>query len=156
MHTGGDFGFEDGETHSLYSFWQRCHAFEQIWAERAGWDDWHSLTLSEREDRVEAEFWRLVHCMDEHVDVEYGADVHSTTHGHASPTMESDPLNVYARSGWNLNNMPILADSLLRYIRSEISGMTAPWIYIGMMFSAFCWHNAVSYTHLTLPTNREV
>ena len=147
VHTGGDFGFEDGETHSLYSFWQRCHAFEQIWAERAGWDDWHSLTLSEREDRVEAEFWRLVHCMDEHVDVEYGADVHSTTHGHASPTMESDPLNVYARSGWNLNNMPILADSLLRYIRSEISGMTAPWIYIGMMFSAFCWHNEDHYTY---------
>lgn len=147
VHTGGDFGFEDGETHSLYSFWQRCHAFEQLWAERVGWDDWHTLTLSEREDRVEAEFWRLVHCMDEHVDVEYGADVHSTTHGHASPTMESDPHNVYARSGWNLNNLPILADSLLRYIRSEISGMTAPWIYIGMMFSAFCWHNEDHYTY---------
>ena len=43
--------------------------------------------------------------------------------------------------------MPILAGSLLRYIRAEISGMTAPWIYIGMMFSAFCWHNEDHYTY---------
>lgn len=147
VRTGGDFGFDDGETHSLYSFWRRCHAFEQLWASRAGWTDWDSISLSEREDRVEAEFWRLVHSVEELVDVEYGADVHSTTHGHASPTMEGHPRNAYARSGWNLNNLPILHGSLLRYIRSEISGMTAPWIYIGMMFSAFCWHNEDHYTY---------
>ncbi|KAL4401876.1 histone H3K4me/H3K4me2/H3K4me3 demethylase [Malassezia pachydermatis] len=153
LQTGADFGFEDGETHSLYSFWQRCGAFEALWAERAAkqgasqWRDRASLSVHEREDLIEAEFWRLVHSRHELVDVEYGADVHSTTHGHASPTMECQPLNVYSRSGWNLNNMPILSESLLRYIRSEISGMTVPWIYLGMLFSAFCWHNEDHYTY---------
>ncbi|WFD23617.1 hypothetical protein MEQU1_002311 [Malassezia equina] len=156
VHTGGDFGFEDGETHSLYSFWQRCDGFERMWAEYAAqrgdadataWANWATLSLQEREDLVERTFWHLVHAHDVLVDVEYGADVHSTTHGHASPTLEAEPRNPYARSGWNLHNLPILPGSLLRYIRSDISGMTVPWIYIGMMFSAFCWHNEDHYTY---------
>jgi histone demethylase JARID1 len=39
--------------------------------------------------------------------------------------------------------MPIVSDSLLRYVKSDISGMTVPWIYVGMVFSTFCWHNEV-------------
>lgn len=65
----------------------------------------------------------------------------------AAPTLETHPLDPYSKDGWNLNNMPILPDSLLRYIKSDISGMTVPWIYIGMMFSAFCWHNEDHYTY---------
>lgn len=33
------------------------------------------------EDDVEKEFWRLVSSQKETVEIEYGADVHSTTHG---------------------------------------------------------------------------
>ncbi|WFC98374.1 hypothetical protein MYAM1_001101 [Malassezia yamatoensis] len=162
--TGGDFGFEDGETHSLHSFWQRCSEFQRLWARRAAVREhndphkaqqWSRLptrsntdaTLVEDEDLIEAEFWRLVQSHEELVDVEYGADVHSSIHGNASPTVECQPRNPYARSGWNMNNLPILPASLLRYIKSEISGMTVPWIYIGMMFSAFCWHNEDHYTY---------
>ncbi|KAI3626144.1 hypothetical protein CBS9595_001505 [Malassezia furfur] len=162
MGTGGDFGFDDGETHSLHSFWQRCAAFQRVYAAHAAQnappDDaerWArlptrantDLTLIADEDLVEAEFWRLVHSVHELVDVEYGADVHSSVHGNASPNVERQPLSTYARSGWNMNNLPILPASLLRYIKSEISGMTVPWIYIGMMFSAFCWHNEDHYTY---------
>lgn len=46
----------------------------------------------------------------------------------------------YARSGWNLNVMPVLEQSLLCHINGDISGMKVPWLYVGMVFSAFCWH----------------
>ena len=60
------------------------------------------------------------------------------------PTLETHPMNQYSKDPWNLNNIPILADSLLRFIKSDISGMTVPWTYVGMVFSTFCWHNEVS------------
>ena len=59
------------------------------------------------------------------------------------PTMETHPLNPYSKDPWNLNNIPILPESLLRFIKSDISGMTVPWTYVGMVFSTFCWHNEV-------------
>lgn len=61
----------------------------------------------------------------------------------AMPTLETHPMNQYSKDPWNLNNIPILADSLLRFIKSDISGMTVPWTYVGMIFSTFCWHNEV-------------
>ena len=107
----------------------------------------HGTDLVVSEDDVEREFWRLVHCQTEEVEVEYGADVHSTTHGSALPTQETHPLSPYSRDKWNLNNLPILPGSLLQYIKSDISGMTVPWIYVGMIFSTFCWHNEDHYTY---------
>ena len=63
------------------------------------------------------------------------------------PTLETHPLDPYSKDQWNLNNIPIVADSLLRYIKSDISGMTVPWTYVGMTFSTFCWHNEDHYTY---------
>jgi histone demethylase JARID1 len=158
--TGNDYGFEDGDTHSLSSFWNRAESFRAAWWSRNASHIWkpegktNGLTrpvvgarLHVSEDDVEREFWRLVHNPDENVEVEYGADIHSTTHGSALPTVETFPLSPYARDSWNLNNLPILPDSLLRYIRSDISGMTVPWLYVGMIFSTFCWHIEDHHTY---------
>ncbi|KAG6868752.1 hypothetical protein C0993_011021 [Termitomyces sp. T159_Od127] len=156
--TGGDFGFEEGEEHSLSSFQARDKEFRRRW-----WKD-HVPERTEpsqavdpkvtliggvqvHEYDVEKEFWRLVQSTNETVEVEYGADVHSTTHGSAMPTLETHPLNPYSKDPWNLNNIPILKDSLLRFIKSDISGMTVPWTYVGMAFSTFCWHNEDHYTY---------
>ncbi|KAJ7167585.1 jumonji superfamily protein [Mycena filopes] len=157
--TGGDYGFDDGDEHSLSSFQARDAEFRRVWFEShppvkdpdvLEIDDPTSsrignVTVSEYD--LETEFWRLVNTQDETVEVEYGADVHSTTHGSAMPTMETHPLNPYAKDPWNLNNIPIVSDSLLRFIKSDISGMTVPWTYVGMTFSTFCWHNEDHYTY---------
>ena len=67
------------------------------------------------------------------------------------PTLETHPMNQYSKDPWNLNNIPILADSLLRFIKSDISGMTVPWTYVGMVFSTFCWHNEASTSLTAIP-----
>jgi histone demethylase JARID1 len=178
--TGNDYGFDEGEEHSIHSFQLRDKAFREAWFEThppasASPMEWGPSVITEND--VETEFWRLVESQHETVEVEYGADVHSTTHGRSvihccckahtdepsgAPTLETDPLAPYSADPWNLNNMPILPDSLvcyllrtaytdvkrlLRYIKSDISGMTVPWIYIGMLFSTFCWHNEDHYTY---------
>ncbi|OCF37553.1 hypothetical protein I316_00679 [Kwoniella heveanensis BCC8398] len=170
LSQGDDFGFDEGEDHSMASFQARDASFSYHWWNRHRPQATSSSAppssnglikdikpnnplarnfgkVSVTEDDVEREFWRLTESATDTVEVEYGADVHSTTHGSAGPTMETHPLDPYAADGWNLNNMPILPDSLLRYIRSDISGMTVPWIYLGMMFSTFCWHNEDHYTY---------
>lgn len=99
------------------------------------------------EDDVEQEFWRLVSSIDETVEVEYGADIHCTTHGSGFPTIEKNPDDPYATDPWNLNLLPLHPESLFRYIKTDVSGMTVPWVYVGMIFSTFCWHNEDHYAY---------
>lgn len=102
---------------------------------------------------VEREFWRIVSSIDEDVTVEYGADLHTMDHGSGFPTKSS--LNMmredkeYAESSWNLNNLPLLEESVLRYINADISGMKVPWMYVGMCFATFCWHNEDHWSYST-------
>ncbi|KAL1664298.1 hypothetical protein GGF50DRAFT_101902 [Schizophyllum commune] len=153
--TGGDYGFDEGEEHCLSSFQTRDNEFRRMWFEgHPPPADYPKGPVTNKIGNVEVpeyyleeEFWRLVQSTQETVEVEYGADVHSATHGSAMPTLETHPLDPYSKDQWNLNNIPIVADSLLRYIKSDISGMTVPWTYVGMTFSTFCWHNEDHYTY---------
>uniref|UniRef100_A0A182SVW1 [histone H3]-trimethyl-L-lysine(4) demethylase n=1 Tax=Anopheles maculatus TaxID=74869 RepID=A0A182SVW1_9DIPT len=106
---------------------------------------------------VEKEFWRIVSSIDEDVTVEYGADLHTMDHGSGFPTKSSPYLTSsdqeYAESSWNLNNLPVLDESILGHINADISGMKVPWMYVGMCFATFCWHNedhwsySINYLH---------
>ncbi|EDM02036.1 rCG29703 [Rattus norvegicus] len=94
---------------------------------------------------VEKEFWRLVSSIEEDVIVEYGADISSKDFGSGFPIKDGQRKMLpeeeeYALSGWNLNNMPVLEQSVLAHINVDISGMKVPWLYVGMCFSSFCWH----------------
>ncbi|KAF8638539.1 hypothetical protein AX17_002082 [Amanita inopinata Kibby_2008] len=157
--TGGDFGFDEGQEHSLSSFQARDLEFRRMWFAShppapTALNILENHPLNNRignvivsEYDMEREFWRLVQSPNDTVEIEYGADVHSTTHGSAMPTLETHPLDPYSKDPWNLNNIPILPESLLRFIKSDISGMTVPWTYVGMAFSTFCWHNEDHYTY---------
>lgn len=92
---GADYGFEEGQDHSLYSFRRRADAFKRKWLEthplpeskgkqREGEAPSEEDVWAEQiaiEDHFEREFWRLVESPRETVEVEYGADVASTKDG---------------------------------------------------------------------------
>ena len=144
----GEFGFEEGGIYGLRQFQEKAHNFkESYFGPRMPYDPILNVKRAVTEDEVEREFWRLVESLTETVEVEYGADIHSTTHGSGFPEVEREPLNPYSRDPWNLNVLPLHPDSLFRHIKSDISGMTVPWLYVGMVFSTFCWHNEDHYTY---------
>ena len=150
----GEFGFEEGGIYSLKQFQEKARLFkDSYFAPKMQYDPVTNAKRAVTEDDVEREFWRLVESITEVVEVEYGADIHSTTHGSGFPSMEKQPLDAYSHDLWNLNILPLHPDSLFRHIKSDISGMTVPWLYVGMCFSTFCWHNedhygySVNYQH---------
>jgi hypothetical protein len=84
---GDGYGFDEGEDHSIASFQARDAAFAKHWFTKHPMDSAPSGTSRKfgastvSEDDVEREFWRLTQDSSETVEIEYGADVHSTTHG---------------------------------------------------------------------------
>jgi len=141
-----EFGFEDGDEYSLAQFREKADSFRMEYIEK-------NFAPEERpqgvvtENQVEDEFWRMVSNIEETVEVDYGADIHSTTHGSGFPTVETHPTDPYSTDPWNLNILPLDNQSLFRHIKSDVSGMTVPWLYVGMMFSTFCWHNEDHYCY---------
>ncbi|PNS21101.1 Lid2 complex component lid2 [Sphaceloma murrayae] len=144
----GEFGFEEGDVYSLKMFQDRAKRFKELhFTDKVKYDPITNKARPINEDDVEREFWRLVESITETVEVEYGADIHSTTHGSAFPTIEKKPRDPYSTDPWNLNVLPLYGESLFKHIKSDISGMTVPWLYVGMVFSTFCWHNEDHYAY---------
>lgn len=84
---------------------------------------------------------------EEPVEVLYGADIDTSKTGSGFPVRganqswpEPELAAQYAENPWNLNNLPGLEGSLLRHLGDPIAGVTLPWMYMGMLFSSFCWH----------------
>lgn len=100
----GEFGFEEGGVYSLKQFQEKANTFKKnYFASKMPFDPVLNTHRRESEDDVEREFWRLVESLTETVEVEYGADIHSTTHGSGFPTIERNPLDPYSTDPWNLN-----------------------------------------------------
>jgi len=123
------FGYPTGRTFTLPQFQKHAEDFKAAWFR--GLDP--SLITPQR---IEDEYWKIVDGGEHYVCVNYGSDIDSTVHGSGFATSPSDP---YSRFGWNLNVLPGLPQSILKHI-SGISGISMPWLYVGMLFSSFCWH----------------
>uniref|UniRef100_A0A3P8VVD3 [histone H3]-trimethyl-L-lysine(4) demethylase n=1 Tax=Cynoglossus semilaevis TaxID=244447 RepID=A0A3P8VVD3_CYNSE len=132
------FGFEQAvREYTLQSFGEMADHFKS--------DYFNQPVHMVPTELVEKEFWRLVSSIEEDVIVEYGADISSKDVGSGFPIRDGKRRLLgdeeeYANSGWNLNNMPVLEQSVLAHINVDISGMKVPWLYVGMCFSSFCWH----------------
>jgi histone demethylase JARID1 len=66
----------------------------------------------------------------------------------------------YAANPWNLNNLPQAGGaypSMLRFLEEPITGVSQPWLYVGMQFSSSCWRvedhllYCINYHHVGEP-----
>ncbi|EPX71281.1 histone demethylase Jmj2 [Schizosaccharomyces octosporus yFS286] len=135
------FGFEMGDVYTLSEFEKKCDNFKTEYFSKF---DTQTLISDEL---VEAEYWKLVKSKEEAYEVEYGADLSTMDKGSAFPHWRKTPKNPYSRDPWNLNVLASSNGSLLRYVENAVSGITSPWLYIGMCFSTFCWHVEDNYTY---------
>nr|XP_043640227.1 lysine-specific demethylase 5D isoform X2 [Erigeron canadensis] len=132
------FGFVPGKQLSL-------EAFRRV-ADRAK-KKWLGSTSVSRA-QLEKKFWEIVEGSVGEVEVIYGSDLDTSVYGSGFPrvgdqrpsSIEIDGWDEYCASPWNLNNLPKLQGSMLRAVHHNIAGVMVPWLYIGMLFSSFCWH----------------
>ncbi|KAK8584321.1 hypothetical protein V6N13_109707 [Hibiscus sabdariffa] len=132
------FGFIPGKQFTL-------EAFRRL-AERAK-KKWFGSGCVSRV-QIEKKFWEIVEGFAGEVEVMYGSDLDTSVYGSGFPrindqrqeSVELKAWDEYCRSPWNLNNLPKLKGSMLRAVHHNITGVMVPWLYIGMLFSAFCWH----------------
>lgn len=61
----------------------------------------------------------------------YGADLDTSTHASGFAEHEA--------GDWNLNRLSTARGSLLDDT-VDVPGVSSPWLYVGGLFSAFCWH----------------
>ncbi|XP_019626151.1 PREDICTED: protein Jumonji-like isoform X1 [Branchiostoma belcheri] len=83
---------------------------------------------------VEHEYWKLVDERLIHTAV-HTAIVDTKTLGSGFPIHRQDS---FAKHGWNLTTVPSNHHNILRHLGS-MSGVTAPWLLVGMLFTTSCW-----------------
>jgi len=97
---------------------------------------------------VEKLYWRVANGRGGEVSVEYGNDIDSEKIGIGFGEKNNSP--------WNLRRLAKHPDSPLSCLEN-VTGVTVPWIYIGMIFSSFCWHcedhylPSINYLHTGKP-----
>lgn len=161
------FGFGEGDQYDMHQFEQRAHEFKHgwIWKRMTKYTNkkcpYHAVVTRERsplkvkqsvdggcicavpDAELIKEYWSIVETGNHSkpVTVEYGSDIDTSESGSGFPSS-----GLYARSGWNLNNLPTVSRSILKHL-TNISGVTSPWMYIGMCFSTFAWHAEDHYSY---------
>ena len=84
-----------------------------------------------QEDALVRAFWRIVRTECDELVVPYGADLDTSCHRSGFAPGEG--------GRWNLNRLAAAPGGVLD-ARLKVAGVTAPWLYVGGFFGAFCWH----------------
>ncbi|XP_078469951.1 uncharacterized protein LOC144732346 [Lampetra planeri] len=83
---------------------------------------------------IEQKYWEIVQNQDMHVSVHCGkVDTNFVSSGF--PIGRSEP---FSRHSWNLTMLPSNPGSVLRHL-GALSGVTVPWLNVGMVFSTWVW-----------------
>ncbi|KAI3421506.1 uncharacterized protein J3R85_012198 [Psidium guajava] len=133
-----NFGFVPGKKFSMEDFKRIADRAKKKW--------FGSGSVSRAQ--MEKKFWEIVEGSVGKVEVMYGSDLDTSVYGSGFPrvnderpdSVESKVWDEYRASPWNLNNLPKLKGSMLHAVQNSIAGVMVPWLYVGMLFSSFCWH----------------
>lgn len=128
--------YDDGDMYTLKEFQELA---EQL-----------SASINIGDGTLEEEYWSIVSKGTKDISVEYGSDIETTKFGSGFTDDNT--------SSWNINYFPKNPASVLRTLGNDnISGITQPWLYVGMIFSTFAWHvedhllYSVNYHHFGAP-----
>ncbi|MCI00799.1 lysine-specific demethylase 5D, partial [Trifolium medium] len=132
------FGFVPGKKYSLETFKRIADRSRRRWFGQG----------PVSRVQIEKKFWEIVEGSVGEVEVMYGNDLDTSLYGSGFPNETNQkPQSIddklwqeYSTNPWNLNNLPKLKGSMLRAVHHNITGVMVPWLYIGMLFSSFCWH----------------
>ena len=158
-------GFDDGRNYTLEGYKRMADAFEKTWREKH-YGGQEGGAGGPSEEQLARDYWDMVETSSRQAAVEYGNDLDTNTfmsgfvgggikgqggsvksEGGAMELGTDGKLSprYYAKSGWNLNNIPTADGSVLRYLQTPVNGVNVPWLYLGMLFTSFCWHNEDNY-----------
>lgn len=155
-------GFDDGANYTAESYQMMANQFYNEWV-RKHYSESNPVT----KEKLAKDYWDLVETNAENITVDYGNDIDTVSYGSGFPAkcddfelMDKYMRNVdfrdpeyYRHSTWNLNNVPAAPGSVLQLLETPITGINVPWLYFGMLFSSFCWHNednffySINYNH---------
>lgn len=142
-------GFDDGKQYTLKEYKEMADNFYNSWSQK--YYDGKRMTV----DQLENDYWDMVETNNKAAVVEYGNDIDTTKYKSGFPKASyfddsylsdlHENSNTYLSSPWNLNNIAKYKGSILRYLKAPINGINVPWLYVGMLFASFCWHNEDNY-----------
>lgn len=138
------FGFQQQGAFTLSHYRSESNKFKSSWFKGK-----HSDGTQPSWQEVESEYWKVVENPTRSVIVKYGNDLDTKRVGSGFPSESNGWVHDKARTGlnphdapdpWNLNVLPSVCGSLLKYSSHSIKGINVPWLYCGSMFSTFCYH----------------
>ncbi|KAH9785384.1 putative lysine-specific demethylase JMJ16 [Citrus sinensis] len=99
-------------------------------------------------ENIEGEYRRIIENPTEEIEVLYGENLETGTFGSGFPTV-SNPCKAsdhqkYLKSGWNLNNLPMLPGSLLSSESCKTCNLLVPRLHVGMCFTSIYWVASLS------------
>jgi len=175
-------GFPEGKSYALKDYREMAENFEKNWAKsyyngkkptmkeimKDYWDmvetgEHHHDMGGKRKDNVSVEYandidtTKYLSGFPRPLSISSSSNARDHSHSGVEPIDSKDMFtpNYYKRTAWNINNMPKAQGSLLKHLDTPINGINVPWLYCGMQFATFCWHNednymySVNYCHMS-------
>ncbi len=165
--------YDDGRDYTVSEFESMSNEFQTKWIEKHYKDKETGVVNTPALSELEKDYWRVVGTQAEELYVEYGndLDVEEFWSGFPrkpdfekqremvdrEPNVEFSDPEYYSMCRWNLNTLPFSPGSILRIYNTPVKGVTIPWLYMGMLFSTFAWHNednfmySINYLHRGAP-----